>query len=142
MFGHVVSWFGGTCDLLCAAFTLGALPALAAKRARLCGVLTLGALLSKETGALVPVVLLLYLLAFERPLDVRTVGRRLWPAAVAAALVLGLRAVQLAVAGGIDGAGLPGRSVAFEARAPGSRGPGGGGAVRSGQRRRGSGDSG
>ncbi|MFT7625854.1 MAG: hypothetical protein ACI9WU_005045, partial [Myxococcota bacterium] len=114
---HVVAWLGATSDLMCASFMLGALIAFIDRRAALCALCTAGAMLSKETGVLTPALLGWYWLWREREGGLSGGMRRLAPCLAPWLAIAGLRAAQLLFAGGLQDAGLPGRSVAFEASA-------------------------
>ncbi len=114
MHPHVVSWIGGTYDIFAGAFMLGALLAFADRRLALGLLCTAGAMMSKEMGVFTGPLLGLYWLFFERSDGLRSGFRRLWPYALLATVIVGLRLLQIQYAGSIDEAGLPARSLGFD----------------------------
>ena len=115
MHPHTVSWIGGTYDLFCGAFLMGALLAFADRRLVLGLACTAGAMMSKEMGILTGPLLALYWLLFERGDGWRAGLIRLWPYAAVAVVVAGLRLLQIQLAGSIEQAGLPARTLGFDA---------------------------
>ncbi len=112
---HTVAWIGGTFDLFAGTFVLLSLLGLLSGRPWLgCSGLAL-ALLSKESAFMAPLVLLLAMFTLQPQGSLRATAthaaRRLWPYALGAAAVLGLRLAQVAALGGLEAAGLPARGV-------------------------------
>ncbi len=112
---HVVSWVGGTYDIFAGAFMLGSLIMFIDRRTRWGLALLAGAMMSKETGAFMGPILALYVLLFERAEGMAAAVKRLWPYAAVAGVIVALRLLQIRMAGSIDAAGLPARTVAVEA---------------------------
>lgn len=63
---HTISWIGGSFDLFCGAFFLGALLAFSHRRTALGLLMTAGAMMSKESGTMIGPILALYVLFFEK----------------------------------------------------------------------------
>ena len=110
---HVVEWIGGTYDLLCGAFSLGALIAFQDRKSRLGVALYVLAMMSKETGVLLGPVLALQVLLTERHAGFRAAVQRLWPYAAAGVALVAVRLIQIRIGGSIDQAGLPARTIGF-----------------------------
>lgn len=118
-----VAWIGGNYDVFAGTFSLGALILFLDRRTLPAVVLTLGALLSKETGVLLVAVLGVIWLLYERDQGLRAGFRRLLPYAGITGLVLLARIAQIQYGGSIDQAGLPARTIGLSPQSLGYVGP-------------------
>ncbi|MFT5431935.1 MAG: hypothetical protein ACI9OJ_002633 [Myxococcota bacterium] len=110
-----VDWFGGSYDLM-ATFGLGL--ALIGHHDRRTWMALLGlaiAFTSKETGLMVLPALVVWSLATEKWRGILVFLRRFWAYAALIGPLVGLRIAQVVGAGSVENAGLPLRSVSFDA---------------------------